>query len=317
MTRNAGWVVSKPWPIVNGTLSHEAVYNNKYFDEVGFHVGDKSTPLGIELCDILENRETALYHVKMKFSQSTRDLCSQIQNAAILLHDLRISHKNEYDIFRNTKIPKYATSLNLKVEELETFLGCSSARDLTFVMACQTHQNLTEYPEDTGNLYFDSKEGCNRTRSLKRDRDKAFVFSRSDLEVGLLALNRRPNSNSELLDNLEESEGLQGLDALLHLLVLHKFSYELNDNNFHVTSRLIYVENSDVFRCCIKKRMTDRRTKTICDEMRFLLSPWITDFISLLPKYCIIELSHYFDRGSFFLLSYKLAFDPTFISKMI
>jgi hypothetical protein len=69
----------------------EAEYNQSYLPEVGVLLGDKICPQGIELFDILRytQQELFLYHVKEGFGQKTRDACSQVYNAAHLLHSLR------------------------------------------------------------------------------------------------------------------------------------------------------------------------------------------------------------------------------------
>lgn len=293
----------KHWPIVDKVdknrntsevLVDEAIYNNLYHGEPGFFVGDKNTPLGIELFDILENienKESALYHVKMEFNQTTRDLCSQIRNAANNLQDAKINKLSNLDIFRNIKLPEYAASLKVNVEKLEILFGCTDPRNITFVMATQTHKKLTDYSCATPNLYFGSKKKCEETRSLTREGDKTFTFLKSNLEEGLKTL--ESNERLKFFGRLEITD-FQGLDALLHLLEFNKFCYQQSDGSYHVTSKLIYVENSDIFGSCVKMSLARKPRKDACDQIRFLLSPWITDFKSLLPKYCVIELSDYF-----------------------
>lgn len=69
----------------------EAEYNQSYIDQESFFLGDKICPHKIELFDLVEVEKNTLYlyHVKEGFGQHTRDACSQILNAAKLLHSRR------------------------------------------------------------------------------------------------------------------------------------------------------------------------------------------------------------------------------------
>ncbi len=66
----------------------EEEYNQTYLGEKDYFLGDKICPQGIELGDVfhVDKEKLYLFHVKEGFKQSTRDACSQILNAAKLLH---------------------------------------------------------------------------------------------------------------------------------------------------------------------------------------------------------------------------------------
>ncbi len=73
--------MKKTWP---DNLNGENEYNQQYIGENNTIVLDKITPENIEPCDILSWDENNLYfyHVKIGFSNTMRDLCSQISIAA-------------------------------------------------------------------------------------------------------------------------------------------------------------------------------------------------------------------------------------------
>jgi uncharacterized protein (TIGR04141 family) len=67
----------------------ENQYNAKYFFRQGFMVFDRITPQNIEMCDFLKYDETTVYlfHVKLGFDHSMRDLCNQVIVSARLINE--------------------------------------------------------------------------------------------------------------------------------------------------------------------------------------------------------------------------------------
>lgn len=71
--------------VQKGRVKREELYNRQYLNRPEFLVFDQICPSNIEPFDVMRYTDTTtyLYHVKEKFGQSTRDVCSQILNAAI------------------------------------------------------------------------------------------------------------------------------------------------------------------------------------------------------------------------------------------
>ncbi len=65
-------------------VRNEGAYNELYIGEKGFLVGDRITPQGIELFDLLkfDGENLYLYQVKESISETTTKACSQLRNAA-------------------------------------------------------------------------------------------------------------------------------------------------------------------------------------------------------------------------------------------
>jgi hypothetical protein len=149
-------ILSELWPspeakeatkkkLGNKKYDVEAEFNQKFLDKKGFLLGDKICPNGIELGDVffIDKKEVYFFHVKEGFGHQTRDACSQILNAAKLLHFHNGRMKNQtkvleqfYDMaikggdaYRN-RVKEYTSKLS-KEEFVEQF----SSKKFIFVYA--------------------------------------------------------------------------------------------------------------------------------------------------------------------------------------
>ncbi len=144
----------------------EGEYNLKYLNKEGFIVGDKVCPAGIELGDIFlfKEKEVFFFHVKENFGHQTRDACSQILNAAKMLHHHAGKFKNPMRILRQfykEAKTKGHVAAQMTISE-DKFIDRFADKEFVFVYAV-----------------IDSSE---KERRLSKERDVKSSLKEGDLE---------------------------------------------------------------------------------------------------------------------------------------
>lgn len=102
------------WPI---SMS-EGTYNESHLSKDNFFVADRILLRGIELFDLLyvDNDDVYIIHVKDGLSSSTRDVCSQLRNAARIIEDKNTEKVQEFeDRLLKTKVV-YSKNTNYKTK---------------------------------------------------------------------------------------------------------------------------------------------------------------------------------------------------------
>jgi len=120
------------------SIAEEEGYNRSFLDDEGYLVCDQvyaSKNEKVELFDVLyygDQNDIFLYHIKEGFGQKTRDACSQIRNAAIMLRTAidQGSYEILKNLYKNATTSESATPFRKKLKKSLEVLTEESFIDL-------------------------------------------------------------------------------------------------------------------------------------------------------------------------------------------
>ena len=138
------------------TTGREGVYNDSYFTNSNFIVGDRITINGIEVFDLLYHGDpNNLYviHVKKGLGGKTRESCSQIRNSAKLIQtSINSGNKKLKELYRKLKASPTDTGADRAHGLTEAAFLALFKRNITYVLASSGVANPTAVRRSRSNI---------------------------------------------------------------------------------------------------------------------------------------------------------------------